>query len=145
MRLNETPGKQMELLFGLLDELKETLPVDQSRIYLSGLSMGGFGTFDAIMRRPNEFAVAMPICGGGDITRADEIAHIPLWIFHGADDPVVPADLSREMDEALQKVGGNVRYTEYDGVSHDSWNNAFAEKDYLSWMFSQVRLVRYKE
>ncbi len=139
IKLLDEPGDQMKLVFGLLDMLKETLPVDQSRVYLSGLSMGGYGTLDAIMRRPNEFAAAMPICGGGDNSKANTISHIPIWIFHGVADSVVPVELSRTMYKALQQAGSNVKYSEYAGVDHNSWDNAFAEKDYLSWMFSQAR------
>ncbi len=129
----------MKLVFELFDMLKQTLPIDNSRIYLSGLSMGGYGTLDAIMRRPNEFAAAMPICGGGDTSKASTISHIPTWIFHGAVDSVVPVELSGSMYKALLEANGNVEYSEYEGVDHNSWENAFAEEEYLSWMFSQIK------
>jgi len=137
IKLLEETSHHMKLLFGLLDMLKENLPIDETRIYLSGLSMGGYGTLDAIMRRPNEFAAALPICGGGDTSKAATISHIPTWIFHGAVDSVVPVELSRNMHKALQEAEGNVKYSEYEGVDHNSWDNAFVEEDYLSWMFRQ--------
>ena len=137
IKMLEETGDQMKLVFGLLDMLKENLPIDETRIYLSGLSMGGYGTLDAIMRRPDEFAAALPICGGGDTSKAASISHIPTWIFHGAIDSVVPVELSRRMYKAIKEADGNVKYSEYEGVDHNSWDNAFAEEDYLSWMFSQ--------
>ena len=139
IKLIDEPGEQMKLVFELLDMLKQTLPIDNSRIYLSGLSMGGYGTLDAIMRRPNEFAAAMPICGGGDTSKASTISHIPTWIFHGAVDSVVPVELSRSMYKVLLEANGNVKYSEYEGVDHNSWENAFAEEEYLSWMFNQIK------
>jgi predicted peptidase len=114
--------------------------VDKSRIYISGLSMGGMGTFESIYRYPGQYAAAMPICGGGDVNHYDKkIAKIPFWVFHGAADAVVDVNLSREMVNKLKTLKAEVKYSEYPGVNHDSWNNAFAEPDYMSWMFSHKK------
>ena len=109
--------------------------VDKSRVYISGLSMGGMGTFESVYRYPDMYAAALPICGGGDVTHYDKrVAKVPFWVFHGAADAVVNVKLSQEMVEKLRSLKAEVRYSEYPGVNHDSWNNAFAEPDYLSWM-----------
>lgn len=131
--------KPMKLVMELLDAVRTELSVDPARCYVTGLSMGGFGTFDLLLRRPNDFAAAVPICGGGDVSRAAEIAHIPMWVFHGGADPVVPPALSRAMVEALKKAGGDVRYTEYPGVGHNSWSRAYQEPELREWLFQQVR------
>ncbi len=89
IRLQAEPTKPMELLIGLIHQLMRTMPVDSSRIYITGLSMGGFGTYDAIERYPDLFAAAVPVCGGGDPTKVSSIVHIPIWIFLGAEDPAV--------------------------------------------------------
>lgn len=136
---NLEPTPAMKLLMGLLDQLRKELPIDADRCYLTGLSMGGFGTFDLLLRRPNDFAAAVPICGGGNSERAGEIAHIPMWIFHGGADPVVPVKLSQDMVKALEKAGGKVRYTEYPGVGHNSWSKAYQEPELRKWLFEQVR------
>jgi predicted peptidase len=83
MHLQPTPTKPMELLIGLIHQLIKTLPVDSNRIYITGLSMGGYGTYDAIERYPNLFAAALPVCGGGDVSKVASIVHIPIWIVHG--------------------------------------------------------------
>ena len=109
--------------------------VDKSRVYISGLSMGGMGTFESVYRYPDMYAAALPICGGGDVKHYDKrVAKVPFWVFHGAADAVVNVKLSQEMVEKLKSLKAEVRYSEYPGVNHDSWNNAFAEPDYLSWM-----------
>lgn len=135
--LKENPTPPMAAVIALLDEIENKEAIDKQRIYVSGLSMGGFGTWDLIARFPNRFAAAAPICGGADVNTAAKIAHMPIWNFHGADDAVVKVDWSRNMMEALKAVNGNIKYTEYPGVNHDSWNNAFAEPDFLKWMFSK--------
>ena len=102
--------------------------------------MGGMGTFEAVYRNPGLFATALPICGGGDTVHYDNrVKAVPFWIFHGDADAVVNVNLSRSMVAKLKASGVNVKYTEYPGVNHNSWDNAFAEPTYLSWMFSQKR------
>ncbi|HRJ28289.1 MAG TPA: prolyl oligopeptidase family serine peptidase [Cyclobacteriaceae bacterium] len=124
-------------IMALLDSLVQHESVDPNRIYLMGLSMGGFGTWYLITRFPDRFAAAVPICGGGDWNQAKTISHIPLWIFHGRKDEVVLPEQSRKMVHALKKVGTKPRYTEYKKTGHDSWTPALKEPQLLSWLFSQ--------
>ena len=140
--LPQNPSSSMSLLLSLIDTLNQTLPIDRSRIYITGISMGGYGTWDLLMRRPNEFAAAIPICGGGDETRAHLIRDIPVWAFHGGDDQVVKTDRSRNMIKALEEVSGRPRYTEYPGVGHDSWTSTYANPEVLRWLFEQ-RLLEH--
>ena len=131
-------NKHLGLVSKLLDSLSATRSVDAQRIYIGGLSMGGMGTFEMLWRKPNFFAAAFPICGGGNPSTAAVYGKgFPIWIFHGDKDPVVGVNDSRQMVDALKAAGANVKYTEYPGVKHDSWNNAFAEKDLLPWLFGQ--------
>ena len=128
------------LVKGLLDSLRNERFVDKKRIYIGGLSMGGFGTFDMIALYPDYFAAAFPICGGGNIDNAPRFARkLPIWIFHGAADSVVSVEYSRSYYKALKDLGAKVKYTEYPGVGHNSWDNAFAEKDLLPWLFSKKK------
>lgn len=110
--------------------------VDKKRVYITGLSMGGMGTFEAVYRYPKLFAAAAPVCGGGDAERyTRQAAKIPFWIFHGDADAVVSVKESRTMVEKLKKLNAVVKYTEYGGVNHNSWDNAFAEPDFMKWLF----------
>jgi predicted peptidase len=130
----------LESAIELTKQLTKDLKVDKNRIYITGMSMGGMGTFEAVAREPKLFAAAAPICGGGDTKSYNaSIAKVPFWVFHGADDPVVNVKLSRDMVEKLKSLSATVKYTEYPGVGHDSWNNAFAEPDFLKWLFSNKK------
>lgn len=130
---------QMALIFDLVDGLVKEGKADPNRIYITGLSMGGYGTFDAISRRPELFAAAMPICGGGSLGEAQTFAKLPLWIFHGGKDKVVPPELSREMVGAVKKAGGDPKYREYPDAGHDSWTATYADPEVLKWLFAQQR------
>ena len=100
--------------------------------------MGGMGTFEAVYRAPGLFAAAAPICGGGDVARYDKrVRKVPFWVFHGDADAVVGVKQSRDMVAKLKTLRNKVKYTEYPGVNHNSWDNAFAETDFLAWMFAQ--------
>jgi predicted peptidase len=132
-------SEPLQLTLDLIDAQLKELPIDPDRVYVIGMSMGGYGAFDAIQRRPNLFAAAIPICGAGDPSKAKDVAHVPVWAFHGEKDPAVPVSGSREMVEALKKVGGSPRYTEYPGVGHNSWSPAFEEKEFWGWLFAQKR------
>jgi predicted peptidase len=123
----------------LLNTIQEKFQVDLDRIYVAGISMGGFATWESLIRHPRKFAAAIPVCGGGDASYADQIRHIPVWAFHGANDSTVPVECSRLMIKMLEKAGGHPRYTEYPGVGHNSWDRAYAEPELLSWLFSQHR------
>jgi predicted peptidase len=131
-------SKSLTLVSQLMDSLAESGSVNKKKIYVGGLSMGGMGTFDILWRKPNFFAAAFPICGGGDSTKAVVYGKkFPVWVFHGAADPVVDVNNSRKMVAALQKARAKVKYSEYPDVKHDSWTNAFAEPELLSWLFKQ--------
>jgi predicted peptidase len=135
-----TISKSLGLVSQLIDSFAATRSVDDKRIYLGGLSMGGMGTFEMLWRKPGFFAAAFPICGGGAVTKAETYGKdFPIWVFHGDKDPVVNVDNSRKMVAALQATGAKVKYSEYPGVKHDSWTNAFAEPDLLPWLFSQKK------
>lgn len=133
----ETPTTSTRLTLALVDTLSENLPIDKKRIYITGLSLGGEGTFDFLTRRPTLFAAAVPICAVADTSKATSIKHIPVWIFHGDEDDVNSVAYSRLMVTALKRAGGNPKYTEYKGVRHDSWTKAYAEPDLPAWLFSQ--------
>lgn len=134
---SETPTTPVRLVKNLLDDLQQKKVADPKRMYIGGLSMGGFGTFDMIARYPDYFAAAFPICGGGDTSNAAKFAgKIPTWIFHGGADPAVNPQLSRDYYAALQNHHATVKYTEYPGVGHNSWDNVFAEPGLLPWVFS---------
>ena len=135
----DEPSKAMRLTMALLDALDKEYSIDPARRYVTGLSMGGYGSFYLCARRPKDFAAAMPICGGGDVAKAKDMAKIAFWIFHGDADPVVQPDLSRKMVAALKEAGAKVKYTEYPGVGHDSWTPAYKEPDLVDWLFSQCR------
>lgn len=114
--------------------------VDKSKVYVAGLSMGGMGTFESVYRYPDLYAAALPICGGGDATHYDKrVGKTAFWIFHGSADAVVNPQQSRDMEAKIKLLKIKNRYTEYPGVNHNSWDNAFAEPDFLSWMFSHRR------
>lgn len=136
----EKPSKNMTLVIGLLEQMREAYPVDDSRIYVTGLSMGGYGTWDIISRMPESFAAAVPICGGGDEKQAAKLTDMPIWVFHGADDTTVPPERSRNMVNAIKNAGGTkIRYTEYPDIGHGSWKPAYADPELMRWMFKQRR------
>lgn len=122
----------------LVQKLISTEGVDKKRIYVAGLSMGGMGTFEAVYRFPKLFAAAVPICGGADVKAYDKrIAKIPFRVFHGAKDDVVDPQNSRVIVEKLKALNAAVEYIEYPEANHNSWDSAFAEPDFLSWMFAR--------
>ena len=133
------PTKSMSLLLALISELKSTLPIDTNRIYITGLSMGASGTYDALTRQPDLFAAAVPVCGGGDITKAGLFAHVPVWIFHGAEDPGTSPDLSLKMADALMEAGAHPGLTIYPEVGHFAWLGAYADPHMMEWMFRQEK------
>lgn len=133
------PLEPLRLVSELIDQVQKEYSIDPNRIYVTGLSMGGYGTWDLIERYPDRFAAAVPICGGGDPSKAATIAKLPIWAFHGGKDPVVKPELSRTMVEALKKAGGQPKYTEYPDVAHDSWVPAYREPEMFAWLFAQKR------
>ena len=135
---NPSVTKALSLVKKVLDEAIKKYPVDENRIYIAGLSMGGMGTFDMLCRYPNLFAAAIPICGGVNIERLGKIkTGTNIRIYHGDADTVVPVTYSREAYKVLKQNGVNVEYIEYPGVNHDSWTPAFNEDDFMAWLFGQ--------
>jgi predicted peptidase len=128
----------LELVVELIDALGQEVSIDPDRLYITGLSMGGFGVWIAISRYPDKFAAAIPICGGGDPTAIAETT-AKVWAFHGAADTAVPARRSREMIEALRRAGADPRYNEYPGVGHNAWQRAYREPELVEWLFAQQR------
>jgi len=139
MKLDPETAAPLRTALELLIALQQKLPIDTDRIYVTGISMGGFATWEALIRDPQKFAAAIPVCGGGDVGHADRIKDISIWAFHGAEDPTVRVECSRSMIEMIKKAGGHPHYTEYRGVGHNSWDRAFAEPQLLSWLFTQQR------
>ena len=123
----------------LLDDMVENAGIDKNRIYITGLSMGGYGTWDAITRYEGFFAAAAPICGGGDPKRVSTFRRLPIWCFHGDEDKSVKVIRSREMVDALKAVGSPIKYTEYPGVGHDSWTATYSNPDFYQWLFAQQK------
>lgn len=116
--------------------------IDVNRVWVSGISMGGYGTWNLAMYNPDLFAAAIPVCGAGDLKKAAALVDMPIWCFHGDADPIVPVSGTREMYAAVKAAGGEkITYTEYPGVDHGSWHNAYAEEDLLTWLFAQTRAI----
>ncbi len=135
------PNKSLGLVIKFMDEFIEKKQVNKQKIYVSGLSMGGMGTFEILFRRPNMFAAATPICGNGIPQLAKSYAKkTPIWIFHGSDDKVVSPKHSLNMAKAIIESGGSPKMTLYENVEHDSWNNAFVEKYFLKWIHSKSKI-----
>ena len=131
------PSEPLNWLLALLEQMKKEKPIDTDRIYVTGLSMGGYGTWDLLSRHAEMFAAAVPVCGGGDEAKASVMKGVPIWVFHGAKDTAVIPERSRNMVAAVKKAEGNIKYTEYPEVGHDSWNKAYADPELLPWMFGQ--------
>lgn len=143
-RLPEKPSETMTLLIELLSGLLESDPaIDLDRVYATGVSMGGYGTWDLISRKTEWFAAAMPICGGADVAQATKLRDLPVFIHHGDMDSAVPVWRSRSMIAALRNAGSHVaRYTEYQGCGHDSWKPAYGDEKNFDWLFSKKRIKR---
>ena len=132
-------GWDVKLLEALLDDVILRYHADPDRIYLTGLSMGGFGTWALASAQPDRFAAIVPICGGGDPKTVDRLAELPAWVFHGAKDKVVSPERSRQMVEALEAAGGNVRLTVYPDAGHDSWTETYDNPELYRWLLEQKR------
>jgi len=135
-------GFNLDAAFAALDDVTASFDVDPRRVYVTGISMGGYGTSAATARDPERFAAAAPICGGLDrsaLAVLDRIAHIPHQIFHGDADSIIPVEQSRTMVAALRDEGCEVRYTEYRGMGHNSWDAAYRDPELMPWMLGQRR------
>jgi predicted peptidase len=133
------PSKHMQAVLKLVDTMVQKLPVDMNRIYVTGISMGGYGTWDIIQRRPSFFAAAVPVCGGGDANQAPVLKDLPIWTFHNKGDDVVKSKRSSDMIAAIKKAGGKPRYTEYDVAGHNCWDTTYNDMEMYKWLFAQSR------
>jgi predicted peptidase len=124
---------------GLTREVASKYKIDPQRIYLTGLSMGGYGTWATAAKYPELYAALAPICGGGDPDQADKLKHLPIWAFHGAKDSVVPLSRSQQMVDAVRAAGGNPQLTIYPDAEHDSWTETYNNPALLEWMLQQRR------
>lgn len=145
-KLAAQPDSSLLLAKELLDSLQqEYTGIDANRLYITGLSLGGYGTWEAIERWPDYFAAAAPVSGAGDPTRAALLTHLPIWAFHGAKDLRVPVSGSRAMINAIRAKGGKPRYTEFAGAGHGIWGRVYGFDttgridDFYPWLFSQSK------
>jgi predicted esterase len=132
-------GWQPDLLYQLLRDIKKNYRVDADRIYLTGLSMGGYGTWALAQKHPEEFAAIIPICGGGDTTDLWKLRYMPTWNFHGAKDDVVNIRESQGMVNTLKQYNKNVKFTIYPDATHDSWSHTYANDSLYAWMLTQSK------
>jgi predicted peptidase len=132
-------SKPLQIVMNLVDSLIQELPIDLNRIYITGISMGGFGTWDYIVRDPSLFAAAIPICGGADIASLKTIKDLPLWVFHGTLDSIVLPTRSRNAVNELKKLGSSVLFTEYSDATHNSWTRTYENQHVLEWLFKQKK------
>jgi predicted peptidase len=137
--LDLKPSGPLRLVLELLEPLKTTFSLDEQKFYVTGQSLGGFGTWSIISERPRLFAAAVPVCGGGDVSTARNLTTLPVWAFHGENDNAVSVERSREMVAAIKQSGGTPRYTEYKGAGHVIWDKVFNEPELLPWVFAQTR------
>ncbi|MCK9525691.1 MAG: dienelactone hydrolase family protein [Limnochordia bacterium] len=137
-----TWDRSLDALDYLLEEIIAAYPIDTERVYLTGLSMGGYGTWHWACHQPQAFAALVPICGGamplmGFPARVEAIRHVPTWVFHGDDDQVVPRQESDKLVAVLQGLQAPIRYTKYAGVGHNAWSRAYAETELFPWLLEQ--------
>jgi len=138
-----TPTKDLALAYKVLMEVIKNYKVDNNRIYSTGVSQGGFGTWNLNILYPNLFAAMVPVCGGADPQLASKLVNKPIWAFHAEGDPIIPVNYSRNMVEALKNKGNKVIYTEYDKstyikpVEHFSWVLAYKNEEMREWLFKQ--------
>lgn len=127
------------VLAALIDDVQRRHPIDPTRVYLTGISMGGYGVWKLASEIAERVAAAVPVCGGGDPRWAPRLTSVPIWAFHGSDDPIVPASESIRMVSALEELGAPAKLTIYPGVGHDSWTRTFADDALYEWLFAQRR------
>jgi predicted peptidase len=137
--LPKEPSQPLTLALELLTELGKEFSFDPQRQYAVGLSMGGYGVWDALSRHPTRFAGAVAVCGGADETQADQLVQTPVWVYHGAKDNVVRVERSRNIVTALEKAGGKPKYTELPTIGHDAWNSAYSNAEVWAWLFACKR------
>ena len=138
-RTGGRPSLGMALFLRLVKQVLNNEAVDERRVYVGGLSMGGMGTYEVLRRKRGLFAAAFAICGGDHTANVRKYANVPLWIFHGEMDDVVPSTHSHAIVAELKRLGANPKHTFYPNANHNSWDAAFAEPELLPWLFSQTK------
>jgi predicted peptidase len=136
-RRTENAQQKLPLAIEALKAEMEKNPIDPGRVYVTGQSLGGVGSWAAIARYPQLFAAAVPVCGAWRVADVPKMIGVPVWAFHGEKDTTVPVRFSRELTAALIKAGGTAKYTEYPGVAHNSWTKAYADQAMWEWLFSR--------
>jgi predicted peptidase len=138
-----SPTEAMKLTIQLVKQIIQSENVDPSRVYVTGVSMGGMGVWDILRWEPTLFAAAVPMSGGADPSTAAAIKDIPVWAFHGSADTIVPVSATRTIVQALRDAGGNPRYTEIAGGGHVIWDPIYYDTSHTlyAWLFSQQRAV----
>jgi len=126
-------------LSALIDDVVQKYNVDEKRIYVTGLSMGGFGTWALAEKYPDKFAAIAPVCGGGNPLTICKIGKLPVWVFHGAKDPVVPIKESQQMVDALKKCGNEAKLTVYPEAGHDAWTETYSNPELYDWLLKQKK------
>jgi predicted peptidase len=139
--LRDKPTPSLAMALSLFEKLATDLPADKDRLYITGLSMGAFGTWDIIERRPDFFAAALVICGGGDPAQAPKLTKLPLWAFHGDADFTVPCRRTTAMIDAIVKAGGAPKITIYPKAGHMCWSRVYGDPAVMEWFFSQRKPV----
>lgn len=135
----QADGPNGKRAMAMLDAVMAEYKCDPDRVYLTGLSMGGYGAWHHAFTYPDKWAAVVPVCGGGDPNGAERIKGIPCWVWHGDQDRAVKVDLSRQMVAALKAAGGEPKYTELAGIGHESWDAAYASEDLYRWLFKQSK------
>lgn len=130
-------SNSMKMIIEIINYLRSEFNIDESRLYVTGYSMGGSGTWDIISRYPNLFAAAVPVTGVSDPTKAKLITEVPIWAFHGDEDAITPIQVTKKMIEALRQNGNECKFTEYKKTGHNSWSKAYHEPELMKWLFSQ--------
>lgn len=136
---SETQFWDDQQLLSLLEELQAELPIDASRIYLTGLSRGGYAAWRLAIQNPERFAALVPICGGGPAPYVKRLKNVPTWVFHGAKDPVIPLAESQRLVDTLREAGGKVRFTIYPEAEHDAWTETYSNPELFEWLLKQQR------
>jgi predicted peptidase len=129
----------IDMLNGLLDDVINRYRVDKDRVYLTGASMGGSGTWAFAIAHPEKFAAIAPVCGTGNPAEALKLVGLPIWVFHGAKDPVVPLKHAQDMVDAIKAAGGNVKFTIYPEAKHDAWTQTYNDPELYTWLLQQKR------
>ncbi|MDK2907328.1 MAG: hypothetical protein PWP02_928 [Thermosipho sp. (in: thermotogales)] len=141
------PNSTLYTVMLIINRILDEYPIDEKRVYITGLSMGGFGTITLISEFPEKFAAGVVVCGGGNVKKANKLKKVPIWFFHAEDDPVVPVEFSRVLFNEIKRLGGDVRYTEYPrgylnslGLHpHSAWIPAYKDKVMIEWLFKNIK------